>query len=85
MSEPLGKQGKHAYSTVDRSTELCDELEAARHLRLSVATLRRRRRCRQPPLWVKLGFRIFYRKQDIESFIVANIVRLTDSEAGDAR
>jgi hypothetical protein len=57
-------------------TELCDEREAARRLGLSVATLRRRRRHRQPPVWVKLGFRVFYRKRDLESFIEANVICL---------
>lgn len=67
----------------DSKTELFNEREAAQRLGLSVATLRRRRQHRQPPIWVKLGSRIFYRKQDLESFIEANVVCLPDRGSGD--
>jgi predicted DNA-binding transcriptional regulator AlpA len=56
--------------------ELLDEREAARSLGLSVPTLRRRRLLRQPPQWVKLGARVLYRKQDLDSLIEASLVRL---------
>jgi hypothetical protein len=82
MNRPLGKQGGPVQSTTDAPTELCDEREAARRLGLSVATMRRRRLQRQPPAWVKLGFRVLYRRQDLDSFIDANLVRLPDGETG---
>lgn len=81
MSGSAGKQGGEVHCAP--ATELCDEREAARQLRLSVATLRRRRHHRQPPVWVKLGFRILYRKRDLESFVEANVVCLPDRSAGD--
>jgi hypothetical protein len=76
VNATMGRQGIQVYCTSDSPTELCDEREAAGRLRLSVATLRRRRRHRQPPAWVKLGSRVFYRKKDLESFIDTNLVRL---------
>ena len=83
MNGQPGKQGEQARGTPGTSSELCNEREAAHRLGLSVATLRRRRRHRQPPVWVRLGSRILYRKQDLETFVEANIVRLTESnEAG---
>ncbi len=82
---PSSKLSGRVHSPADFATELCDEIEAALRLRLSVATLRRRRQQRQPPVWVKLGSRVFYRKQDLESFIAANIVCLPHGEEGDAR
>jgi len=85
MSGPSGKLGNQAPSGLVECTELCDEREAARQLRVSVATLRRRRRRRQPPRWLKLGSRVLYRKQDLVSFVEANLVRLPDVDAGDIR
>jgi hypothetical protein len=76
MNRPPGRPGSPVQSTTDAPTQLCDEREAARRLGLSVATLRRRRLNQQPPIWVKLGGRVLYRKQDLESFIEANVVRL---------
>jgi hypothetical protein len=64
---------------MDSQTVLFDEREAAQRLGLSVATLRRRRLRRQPPVWAKLGSRVLYRKQDLESFVEANVVRLPPS------
>jgi predicted DNA-binding transcriptional regulator AlpA len=63
------------------SGELLNEREAARRLGLSVATLRRRRLNRQPPAWVKLGSRVLYRVQDLESFIQAHLIRPLDTES----
>jgi len=45
---------------MNAETELFSEHEAAQQLGLSVATLRRRRLFRQPPVWVKLGARVLY-------------------------
>ncbi len=82
MSSPSNKEGNKESCPADSLAELCDEREAARRLGLSVATLRRRRLRRQPPVWAKLGSRVLYRKQDLESFIEANVVRLPDSGTG---
>jgi hypothetical protein len=61
---------------MDLPTELLNEREAAHWLKLSVGTMRRRRLLRMPPGWVKLGSRVLYRKQDLEAFVNANVVRL---------
>jgi hypothetical protein len=66
------------------SPDLCNERDAASRIGLSVATLRRRRRLRQPPAWVKLGSRVLYRKSDLDSFIEANLVRLPPTDQGDS-
>jgi hypothetical protein len=58
--------------------ELFDEREAARRLGLSVATMRRRRLLRLPPIWVKLGGRVLYRNRELEDFVEAHIVHLPD-------
>jgi hypothetical protein len=50
------------------------EIEASKYLRLSPATLRRRRLLRQKPVWVKLGARVVYRKSDLDAFIQENVV-----------
>ena len=63
-------------------TDLLNEREAAQTLGLSVATLRRRRLLRQPPLWAKLGSRVLYRKQDLEAFVEANLVSLPHKAFG---
>jgi len=57
-------------------TALFDEHEAARRLGLSVATMRRRRLLRRPPIWVKLGGRVLYRNEDLVAFVEANLVSL---------
>lgn len=67
--------------TVSQAFEpLLSERDAAQWLGLSVATMRRRRLLRQPPAWVKLGARVLYRKQDLESFINANVIHLPNGE-----
>lgn len=62
---------------------LLNEKHVAKLLNVSVATLRRRRRHHQPPSWVKLGTRVLYRTRDLESFVEANLVRLSGSRPGD--
>jgi Helix-turn-helix domain len=66
---------------MNTQTELLNEREAARRLCVSISTIRRRRLHRQPPVWVKVGSRVLYRRQDLESFINASVVRLPE-EAG---
>ncbi len=65
---------------LDRNTVemLLDEKEAARRLGLSVATMRRRRLLRQPPVWVKLGGRVLYRQQDLDAYIESCVVHLPE-------
>ena len=48
---------------------LLTEHDVARLLKVSVATVRRRRLLRQPPNWVKLGASVRYRPADIAAFI----------------
>ncbi len=54
--------------------EMFPDIEAARRIGLSVATLRRRRLLRQPPAYVKLGGRVLYRARDLDAFVEANLV-----------
>ena len=58
---------------------LLDEKEAARRLGLSVASMRRRRLLRQPPVWVKLGGRVLYRPRDLDAYVESCVVRLQES------
>ena len=64
---------------MNTDTELFDEREAARRLGLSVATIRRRRLLRQPPAWIKLGGRVFYRARELDAFVDANLTQLNTS------
>jgi hypothetical protein len=73
---------KQALDDCGGSVELLNEYQAARLLGLSVQTLRRRRLRRHPPVWVKLGSRVLYRKQDLERFVAANLVRLDGESSG---
>lgn len=66
-------------------SDLLEEHEAAQWLGLSVSTIRRRRRLRRPPVWVKLGARVLYRKRDLESFVSASVVKLDNTGKGDAQ
>lgn len=81
MSELTVKRDRDHRS--DGWADLCSEREAAELLHLSVATLRRRRRLRQPPVWTKLGARVFYRRRDLESFIESNVVCLPNRHTED--
>jgi hypothetical protein len=49
--------------------ELLDEHEAANWLKVSVATLRRRRLLKQPPTYAKLGASVRYRPESIRRLI----------------
>ena len=52
---------------------LFTEHDLAQLLKVSVATIRRRRLLRQPPNWVKIGASVRYRPADIAAFIAAFI------------
>jgi len=48
---------------------LLTEHEVARLLKVSVATIRRRRLFRQPPEWVKIGASVRYKPDAVRRFI----------------
>ena len=48
---------------------LLTEHEVAERLKVSVATIRRRRLFRQPPEWVKIGASVRYRPEAVERLI----------------
>ena len=50
-------------------TELVTEKEAARKVKLSVATLRRRRVDGRPPKWVKLGATVRYKVEELDAWV----------------
>jgi hypothetical protein len=49
--------------------ELLTEHDVARILKLSVATIRRRRLLRQPPTWIKIGASVRYKPSSIAAFL----------------
>ncbi len=49
--------------------ELLTERDVARLLKVSVATIRRRRLLRQPPTWLKIGALVRYRREAINRLI----------------
>jgi predicted DNA-binding transcriptional regulator AlpA len=51
------------------SETLLTEHEVARLLKLSVATIRRRRLFRQSPEWIKIGASVRYRREAIQELI----------------
>lgn len=48
---------------------LLTEREVAKLLKISVATVRRRRLCRQPPEWVKIGASVRYKPASVQRLI----------------
>jgi predicted DNA-binding transcriptional regulator AlpA len=61
---------------------LLHERPAALYVGLSVATLRRRRRNKDFPSWVRLGRRIAYRIEDLDAFIEMNRIIPTKPQGG---
>jgi hypothetical protein len=59
----------------DGLDELLSEPAAARKIGVSPSTLKRRRRLRLPPTYVKFGARIFYRVKDLQELIEQNLVK----------
>jgi hypothetical protein len=49
--------------------QLLTEEDVARLLKVSVATIRRRRYLRQPPTWLKIGALVRYRREAINRLI----------------
>lgn len=70
---------------MDSKKDLLNEREAAQWLGISVGTMRRRRLHRQQPTWVKIGARVLYRHQDLESFINANVIHVPGPTRGGAK
>jgi excisionase family DNA binding protein len=62
-------------------TQLLDQKEAARLLRLSERTLERLRLTGGGPVYVKAGRSVRYREGDLEAWITARVVSSTSQEA----
>jgi excisionase family DNA binding protein len=60
-------------------TQLLDQREAARLLRLSERTLERLRLSGSGPLYVKAGRCVRYREADLEEWIAARVVSSTSA------
>lgn len=65
----------------DRLDELLSERTAARKLGVSPSTLKRRRQLRQPPQFVKIGARVFYRVRDLQELIEQGLVKPRENVA----
>ena len=62
-------------------SDLNNPAEASIMLRMSRANLARRRKRRQPPAWVQLGRKIFYRSKDLDRFVRERVVQPTEEDA----
>jgi predicted DNA-binding transcriptional regulator AlpA len=56
------------------NSELLTEKEVEPLLRLKLKTIQQMRQLRRGPRFVKLGRRVFYRRQDIDEYIASNVV-----------
>jgi predicted DNA-binding transcriptional regulator AlpA len=63
---------------------LWSEKEVAEYLGLSSKTLQKRRNKRQPPIFLKLGRTVRYRKEDVEACLVKMQPAVQFSNTGDA-
>jgi hypothetical protein len=59
----------------DGLDELLSPDQAAKRLGVSASCLSRWRQLRQPPQYVKIGARVFYRVKDLQELIDENLVR----------
>ena len=59
------KSGREAIETPDG---LMNEVAAAAFLTLKVSTLQNKRSKGEPPEFIKLGRRVFYKREDLERF-----------------
>jgi excisionase family DNA binding protein len=64
-------------------TQLLDQREAAKLLRLSERTLERLRLTGGGPLYIKCGRSVRYRESDLESWIAARVVDSTSAIGAD--
>ena len=58
------------------------EKAAARYAGLSVSTLRKRRRLGLPPIYMRVGRRIVYAREDLNAFLRASRVDRQPAESG---
>jgi len=56
-------------ATPNAVEQLLTEHEVAKILRVSVATIRRRRLLKQPPTWIKIGASVRYTPYSISAFL----------------
>lgn len=54
---------------------------ASAYLGLSTSTLNKMRCEGRGPRYLRLGARVFYRKEDLDHFVLSSIVETTDSRA----
>lgn len=60
-------------------TSLLKENEAAEKLGMTVAALRRWRLERRGPTWIRVGNRVRYREEDLETYVERNEQRTNDN------
>ncbi len=61
----------HDQAQQDPEEPLLNETQVAEFLGLSVATIRKRRRQRQPPAWIKIGTSVRYRRDAVARLIAS--------------
>lgn len=62
---------------------LLTEMEVAKLLNVSVATIRRRRLAMQPPEWIKLNASVRYRPEAVRQFIAERELKLARGDRSD--
>jgi len=58
--------------------------DAAKHLGLAASTLNKMRGEGRGPRYIRLGGRVFYRRQDLDSYIERSVVETADSRVAAA-
>lgn len=61
----------------ERESELLREAEVKRQYKLTNAWLRKNRRLKSGPPFIKLGRMVFYRRRDLDVFIAAHRIEPT--------
>jgi len=70
----------------DCDGELLREAEVARQYKFSVPWLRKNRRLQTGPPFIRVGRMVFYRRGDLDTFVVAHRVEPNDGhESGDRK
>jgi hypothetical protein len=62
--------------------EVLNEKEVWSEYGLSVPWLRKQRRLRRGPIYLKIGKSVRYRREDLEGFLVDHMVLTTDGDEG---
>ncbi|WP_342316685.1 helix-turn-helix domain-containing protein [Lysobacter sp. FW306-1B-D06B] len=70
-----------SQQTVNAVADRLSVENAARHLGLSASTLNKMRSEGRGPRYMRLGSRVFYRRQDLDAYVEAGVVETTDSRA----